>query len=51
MDNHNARIKELCGVRKGLDENIGEGILQWRGIDRIAKIVYIGECAGSHSFG
>ena len=27
----NAGIKELCGVRKGLDERTDEGILRWRG--------------------
>ena len=49
----NARIRELCGVRKGLDEIIGEGVLRWfdhverMGNDRIAKRVYIGECAAS----
>ena len=25
----NARIRELCGVRKSLDERIDEGVLQW----------------------
>ena len=25
----NARIKELCRVRKGLDKTINEGVLQW----------------------
>ena len=49
----NARIRDLCGVRKGLDE----GILRWFGHvdrmerDRIAKRVYLGECAGSFSVG
>ena len=44
-----ARIMELCGVRKGLDE----GVLRWfehverMERDRITKIVYVGECAGS----
>ena len=44
----NARIRELCGVRKGLDESIDEGVLWWFGhiermeIDRIAKRVYVG---------
>ena len=39
----NARIRELCGVRKGLDERIDEGVLWWFGHvermvrDRIAK--------------
>ena len=37
-----ARIKELCGVKKGLDERIDEGVLRWFGHvegDRIAKRV------------
>ena len=25
----NARIRMLCGVRKGLDERIDEGVLRW----------------------
>ena len=25
----NARVRELCGVRKGLGERIDEGILWW----------------------
>ena len=51
----NAWIRELCKVKKGLDERIDEGILRWfhhverMGNDRIAKRVYVGECAGSHS--
>ena len=51
----NARIRELCEVKKGLDERIDEGVLQWFGhverieSDRIAKGVYVGECAGNHS--
>ena len=53
----NARIRELCGVMKGLDERIGVGVLRWFGHveridrDRIAKRVYVGECAGSRSMG
>ena len=53
----NARIRELCGVRKGLDERINEGVLRWFGhVERmerykIAKRVYVGECAGSRSVG
>ena len=53
----NALIRELCGVKKGLDERIGEGVLRWFGHvermerDRIAKRVYVGECAGSRSVG
>ena len=49
----NARIRQLCGVTKGVDENIDEGILRWfdhverMEHDRIAKRVYVGVCAGS----
>ena len=49
----NGQIRELCRVRKGLDERIDEGILRWFGHvkrmerDRIAKRVYVGECAGN----
>ena len=43
----NARISELCGVTKGVDERIDEGVLRWFGHvermenDRIAKRVYV----------
>ena len=53
----NARIRELCLVRKGLDERIDEGVVWWfcHGVrmerDRIAKRVYVGECAGNHLVG
>ena len=53
----NGRIRDLCGVTKGVDENIDEGVPRWLGHverienDRIAKRVYVGECAGSHSVG
>ena len=53
----NARIKELCGVKKVLDERIFEGALRCFGHvvrmerDRIAKRVYVGECASSRSMG
>ena len=53
----NARIREYCGVKKGPDERIDESILWWFSHvermerDMIAKRVYIGECAGSHSVG
>ena len=47
----NAWIRELWGVRKGLDERIDEGVQRWFGHvvermegDRIAKRVYVGEC-------
>ena len=51
----NAQIRELCGVKKGLDKRIDEGMLWWFAHvqrmerDRIAKRVYVGECAGSCS--
>ena len=51
----NAWIRELCIVKKGLEESIDEGVLQWFGHvkrmenDRIAKRVYAGECSGSHA--
>ena len=50
-------LRGLCGVKKGLDERIDEGVFRWFGhvqkikIDLIAKRVYIGECAGSCSVG
>ena len=53
----NARIRELCGVKKGLDERIDEGVLRWFGqVERmergmIAKRLCVGECAGSRSAG
>ena len=46
----------MCGV-KGLDEGVEEGVLWWFGhVERmeryrIAKRVYVGECAGSRSEG
>ena len=49
----NARIRELCGVTKGMDRRIDEGILRWFGHvekmenDRIAKRVYAGACVDS----
>ena len=53
----NAWIKELCGVKKGLDERIDDSVLRWFGHvermekDRIGKRVNIGEYAGSGSLG
>ena len=44
-------------MKNGLDERIDEGMLWWFGHvermekDRIAKRVYVGECAGSRSVG
>ena len=51
------RIRQLCGVTKGVDEMIDEGVLRGFGHveriknDRIAKRVYVGKCAGSRSVG
>ena len=48
-------VRELCGVMKGVDERIDEGIPQLFGDverienDRIAKRVYVGECTGNLS--
>ena len=42
-------------VRKGIDERIYEGVLRWfdhvERMDRIAKRVYVGVCAGNRSVG
>ena len=51
----NARIRQLCGVTKGVDEKIDESVLRWFGHvekmenDKTAKRVYVGEHVGSHS--
>ena len=51
----NARIMRLCGLTKGLDEHIDESVLRLfyyverMENDRMAKRVYVGECAGSRS--
>ena len=43
----NARLREFCRVKKGVDERIDEGVLRWLGYgermenDRIAKRVYV----------
>ena len=53
----NAQVKELCGVTKGVDESIDEGVLRCFGHvermekDKIAKRIYVGECAGNRSVG
>ena len=53
----NAQIRQLCGMTKGVDEKINEGVLRWFGLvermenDRIPKRVYVGECADSRSVG
>ena len=48
----NARIRQSCGVSKGVNEKIGRSSPMVRPCgenDRIAKRVYVGECAGSRS--
>ena len=53
----NARIGELCGVKKGQDERIDEGVVRWfahqERIERgmIAMRVHVGEFVGSRSVG
>ena len=53
----NARIRQLCGLTKGVDEKIDEGVLRWFGHvermenNRIAKKVHVGECVSSRSVG
>ena len=53
----NALIRKLCGETESVDEKIDKGVLGWFGHvermenDRIAKRVYVGECAGSRSEG
>ena len=52
-----ARIRELCGVTKGVKEKIDEGVLRWFGHvermenDMIAKSVYVRKCASRRSVG
>ena len=49
----NAWIRELCRMMKGIYERIDDYILWSFGhveSDRIAKRVYVGECAGNCSF-
>ena len=53
----NARIREFCGVAKGVDERIEEDVRRWFShVERMknditAKRVYVGECTGSCSAG
>ena len=53
----NARIRQLCGVMKGVNEKIDESVLRWfghverMGNDRISKRIFVAECAGSCSMG
>src|SRR5678815_3266590 len=53
----NERIRELCGVKKGVNERISESTLRWFGhverIDdsRLVKRIFSGEYAGSRPVG
>ena len=49
----NARIRQLCGVTKGVDEGILRlfGHVERMESDRNTKRVYEGKCAGSRSMG
>ena len=50
----NASIRELCGVKRGVNERIDEGVLLWFGYvkkDRPPKKAYVAECGGSCSLG
>ena len=53
----NARIRQLCGVTKGVEEKNDEYVLRWFGHvermenDMIGGRVYVTECAGSRSVG
>src|SRR5678815_2451677 len=53
----NERIRELCGVNKGVNERINESSLSWFGHlermddSRFVKWIYSGECAGSRPAG
>ena len=52
-----ARIRKLCGVSKVVDGRIDECVpwgfshVERMAKDRIAKRIYVGECAGSRSGG
>ena len=45
----NAQMRELCGVKKRVDERNDESVLQWFG--HIQRMVYVGECKGSRLVG
>ena len=52
----NARIRQLCGVTKSVDEKIDGALRRFGHVkrienDRIAKRIYVGEFAGCHSMG
>ena len=41
----NARIRQLCGVTKGVDQNTDEGVLRW-----FVRGECMGRCLGYESF-
>src|SRR5678816_3407074 len=50
----NERIRELCGVKKWVNEKINESTLRWFGHvekmedSQLVKRMYSGECGGNH---
>src|SRR5678815_4553858 len=53
----NESIRELCGVKKGVNERINESTLRWFGHvermndSRLVKRMYSGECVGNQQAG
>src|SRR5678815_4204400 len=53
----NESIRELCGVKKGVNERINESMLRWFGHvermngSRLVKRMYCGECVGNRPAG
>src|SRR5678815_4666944 len=53
----NERIRELCGVKKAVNERINESMLRWFGhVERmndsqLVKRMYSGECVGNRPAG
>ena len=35
----NARVRQLCGVTKGVDEKIDEGVRRWFGMSREWRMI------------
>src|SRR5678815_5828185 len=53
----NERIRELCGVKKGVNKRINESMLRWFGHvermngSRLVKRMYSGDCVGNRPAG
>ena len=53
----NVQIRQLYGVKKGVNKKIDEGVLRWfshvkrMDNDTVSMRVYLGKCAGSRSVG